>query len=82
MERRLRPAGLGLELVRALIAVSGADLEPEVRGTPVPGRVDRQYLDSSPIRDELGWRARWALEDGLAATYEWYGHALREAALR
>ena len=71
-----------LQLVRALIAAAGLDLEPEVRGTPVPGRVDRQYLDSSAIRDELGWHARWALDDGLAATYEWYGQALREAALR
>ena len=71
-----------VDLVRALIAVSGADLEPETHGTPMPGRVDRQYLDSSAIRDELGWRARWALEDGLTTTYEWYEQALREVALR
>jgi CDP-glucose 4,6-dehydratase len=68
-------------LVQALSEVAGSELEPEVLGTPVPGRTDRQYLDSSAIRDELGWRARWELEDGLAATYEWYRHALREAVL-
>jgi CDP-glucose 4,6-dehydratase len=71
-----------LALVRALGKVAGSELEPEVRGTPVPGRTDRQYLDSSAIRDELGWRAGRGLEDGLAATYGWYRDALREAALR
>jgi CDP-glucose 4,6-dehydratase len=69
-------------LVRALTDLAGSELEPEIRGTPVAGRTDRQYLDSSAIRDELGWRARWELEGGLAATYEWYEHAFREAALR
>ena len=74
-----RPVSVA-ELVRTLIEVAGSELEPEVRGTP--GRrveIDRQYLDSSAIRDELGWRARWELEDGLGATYEWYRQALREA---
>ena len=68
-------------LVRTLSEVAGSELEPEVRGTPVAGRTDRQYLDSSAIRDELGWRARWGLDDGLTATYEWYGQVLREAIL-
>lgn len=76
-----RPVSV-LELVRALIAVSGVDLEPEVRGRAVSGRIDRQYLDSSAIRDELGWRARRTLEDGLSATYDWYAQELREVALR
>ena len=34
--------------------------------------IDRQYLDSSAIRDQLGWSATWNLRDGLAATYAWY----------
>jgi len=75
-----RPVSV-LSLVRALIAVSRSDAEPEVRGTPVPGRIDRQYLDSSRIRDELGWRPQRELEHGLAATYDWYEEALSEAAL-
>jgi CDP-glucose 4,6-dehydratase len=76
-----RPVSV-LALVQALTEVAGSELEPEIRGIPVAGRTDRQYLDSSAIRDELGWRARRGLEDGLAATYEWYEQALREAALR
>ena len=34
-------------------------------GTP-HGEIDRQYLDSTAIREELGWEPRWELERGLA----------------
>lgn len=70
-----RPVAV-LELVRTLIGVSGLDLEPEVRGSAVPhGEIDRQYLDSSAIRCELGWKPRVGLEDGLRASWDWYaGH--------
>jgi CDP-glucose 4,6-dehydratase len=62
-----------LELVRALIAASGKDVEPDVKGRAVPrGEIDSQYLDSSSIREELGWTPAWDLERGLAATYAWY----------
>jgi CDP-glucose 4,6-dehydratase len=71
-------AGLGrpvsvLELVRTLIAVSSREVEPEIKGAPVPrGEIDSQYLDSTAIRDELGWSPHWDLQNGLSATYEWY----------
>jgi CDP-glucose 4,6-dehydratase len=60
-----------LDVVRRLIAVSGNDAEPEVRGDPIGGR-DRQAVDSAAIREELGWAPAWELDRGLAATYEWY----------
>ncbi len=65
-----------LGLVRRLIAISGKRVEPEIRGSGTPsGEIDRQYVDSSPIRDQLGWAPRWALERGLEAAYRWYeGH--------
>jgi CDP-glucose 4,6-dehydratase len=66
-----------LELVRLLIAVSGEGLEPEVRVNGRPGRaIDRQYCDSSRIREELGWSPKWTLEDGLRETYAWYKRSL------
>jgi CDP-glucose 4,6-dehydratase len=71
-------AGLGhplpvLEVVRALIATSGVDVEPEIRGEARPeGEVPRYWLDSSAIRRELGWSAEWDLQRGLEATYDWY----------
>jgi CDP-glucose 4,6-dehydratase len=65
------------ELVRRLIAASGRELEPEVcgDGTP-PGEIAHQYLDSSAIRDELGWSPRWDLDRGLRETYAWYADRL------
>jgi CDP-glucose 4,6-dehydratase len=62
-----------IDVVRTLIEVSGRGVEPDVRGagTP-PGEIDRQYLDSSAIRSELGWEPKWDLERGLRTTWEWY----------
>ncbi len=62
-----------LELVTRLIAASGRELEPEIRGEgKQAGEIDRQWLDSAAIRGELGWEPRWELDRGLAATYAWY----------
>jgi nucleoside-diphosphate-sugar epimerase len=61
------------ELVRTLIDVSGVATEPEIRGEGAPpGEIRRQYLDSTAIREELGWKPRWELERGLRAAWEWY----------
>jgi CDP-glucose 4,6-dehydratase len=66
-----------LDVVRRLIGVSGRELEPDVRGTGVPhGEIDRQYLDSTAIRDELGWAPRWDLDSGLRAAWDWYQRTL------
>ncbi len=66
-----------LELVRALIEVSGRDLEPDIQGSAVAhGEIDRQYLDSSAIRSELGWEPRVPLADGLKASWDWYSKLL------
>jgi CDP-glucose 4,6-dehydratase len=78
MRGRAWNAGAGrphpvLDVVRRLIAVSGRDAEPDVRGEGTPhGEIDRQYLDSTRIREELGWAPRWELEDGLRETWAWY----------
>ena len=67
-----------LDLVRRLIAAAGSDLEPDVRGAGVPsGEIDRQWLDSTAIRTELGWAPARGLDEGLAETYRWYAEALR-----
>jgi CDP-glucose 4,6-dehydratase len=62
-----------LELVHRLIAVSGRELEPDVRGAGVPhAEIDRQFLDSTAIRRELGWEPRTGLDEGLRRTWQWY----------
>jgi CDP-glucose 4,6-dehydratase len=64
------------ELVTRLIAVSGVDVEPEIQGEGTPhAEIDRQFLDSTAIKRELGWEPRWSLEDGLASTWQWYSEA-------
>lgn len=70
-----------LAMVERLVAAAGADAEPDVRGDGVPaGEIDRQYLDSTAIRDELGWEPAVALDDGLRRTYEWYERHLSAVA--
>jgi CDP-glucose 4,6-dehydratase len=64
------------DLVERLIRVAGSDAEADVRGEGTPhGEIDRQFLDSAAIREELGWQPRWTLDDGLAATWRWYAEA-------
>jgi CDP-glucose 4,6-dehydratase len=61
------------EIVRTLIEVSGRAVEPDVRGSGAPqGEIDRQFLDSSALRSELGWEPRWELTRGLRVTWDWY----------
>ena len=62
-----------LDVVRRLIDAAGSQVEPLIhgRGTP-PGELDRQAVDVSALRDELGWRPAWELDRGLAETYRWY----------
>jgi CDP-glucose 4,6-dehydratase len=67
-----RPVAV-LHVVRTLIDVSGVEVEPDIRGAGTPaGEISRQYLDSTAIREELGWEPRWELERGLRAAWEWY----------
>jgi CDP-glucose 4,6-dehydratase len=64
------------DLVTRLIAVSGVAVEPDIQGEGTPhGEIDRQFLDSTAIKAELGWEPRWDLERGLAATWQWYSEA-------
>ena len=72
-----------LEVVETMLDVAGSDLRPDVRGAGTPnGEIDRQYLDSTLIRERLGWEPRWALRDGLAETFAWYQRNLPAFAAR
>jgi CDP-glucose 4,6-dehydratase len=67
-----------LEVVERLIRISGRDVEPDIQGSRVPhGEIDRQYLDSTAIRTELGWEPKWDLDSGLRAALEWYARTVR-----
>jgi CDP-glucose 4,6-dehydratase len=64
------------EVVDLIAAAAGTGIEPDYIGTGTPdGEIDRQYVDSSKLRETTGWRPRVDLAEGLAATLEWYrGH--------
>jgi dTDP-glucose 4,6-dehydratase len=69
--------GSGIE--KSIADIADAVLEhtgkPESLKTIVPDRPghDRRYLlDSTKIRDELGWREDICWEDGIAQTVAWY----------
>jgi CDP-glucose 4,6-dehydratase len=69
------------EIVDRLIAVSGSEATADVQGDGTPhGEIDRQYLDSSAIRAELGWEPRIGLDEGLRRTYAWYSERLGQPA--
>ncbi len=60
-----------LALVRQLLSQMGSDLEPEVRNE-VTNEIRYQYLSAARARAELGWTPLFTLEQGLAATIDWY----------
>jgi CDP-glucose 4,6-dehydratase len=66
-----------LEVVERLIEIAGTGSEPDVCGQGTPhGELTRQWLESSTIFEQLGWRPAWDLEQGLEATYQWYEQEL------
>jgi CDP-glucose 4,6-dehydratase len=61
------------EVVGLIAAAAGTGIEPEYLGTGTPdGEIDRQYVDSTKLRELTGWRPRVELADGLPSTLEWY----------
>ena len=60
-------------MLETIVDVSGTDLEPEYLGTGNPdGEIDRQYVDSTKLREMTGWRPEVELRDGLIRTLDWY----------
>ena len=67
-----------VKIVRQLIEISGAQVEPDVRGQGTPhGELTRQWLDSAAIAEQLGWAPQWDLQSGLEQTFRWYEHELQ-----
>jgi len=61
------------EVLELIAEVAGSELEPDYQGLGNPaGEIDRQYVDSSKLRELTGWRPEISLRDGLAHTVEWY----------
>jgi CDP-glucose 4,6-dehydratase len=62
-----------LEVVALVCRLAGTDVEPDVRGQGTPdGEIDRQYVDSTKLRELTGWRPEVGLEEGLRRAIAWY----------
>lgn len=64
------------EVVELIAAAAGTEIEPDFQGTGSPdGEIDRQFVDSTKLRELTGWRPQVDLSAGLRRTLEWYrGH--------
>jgi CDP-glucose 4,6-dehydratase len=60
-----------LELVQRILKAMDSDLQPEVRNE-ASNEIRRQYLSAAKAREMLGWKPLFSLDEGLAATIEWY----------
>ncbi len=80
-----RPHRVG-DVVGLICRLAGGGVEPEIRGRGVPhGEIDRQWVDSTKLRELTGWEPDVDLESGLRRTIQWYREhpeALRGAAGR
>jgi CDP-glucose 4,6-dehydratase len=61
------------EVVESIAALAGTGVEPDFQGAGNPdGEIDRQFVDSTKLRELTGWRPEVELEDGLRRTLDWY----------
>ncbi len=62
------------EVVELVVGAADAGIEADFQGAGTPdGEIDRQFVDSTKLRELTGWRPRVELADGLRRTLEWYG---------
>jgi CDP-glucose 4,6-dehydratase len=61
------------DMVALICRLAGSEVEPDIRGRGVPhAEIDRQWVDSSKLRELTGWEPQLSLEDGLRRTIDWY----------
>jgi CDP-glucose 4,6-dehydratase len=61
------------EVVDLVCELGPGNAEPDYRGSGNPsGEIDRQYLDSTRIRERIDWEPKVELREGISRTLEWY----------
>ncbi len=61
------------EVVDLIAAAADTGVAPEYLGSGTPdGEINRQYVDSTKLRELTGWRPAVGLAQGLGATLGWY----------
>ncbi|HBG29768.1 MAG TPA: epimerase [Gammaproteobacteria bacterium] len=70
-----------LELARTLRDIAGKPVHPIEFRPARAGEVARNFARCDKAESAFGFRSRWTLQDGLAATWEWFS-ALGDQALQ
>jgi CDP-glucose 4,6-dehydratase len=61
------------QIVDLICELGPGEIEADYRGSGNPsGEIERQFLDSTKIRTEIGWEPSVELRDGISRTLEWY----------
>jgi CDP-glucose 4,6-dehydratase len=61
------------QVVDQIATAAGTGIEPEYLGSGTPkGEIDRQYVDSTKLRELTGWEPKVELAGGLRRTLDWY----------
>ena len=61
------------EVVDLICRIAGTEVEPDIRGKGTPhGEIDRQYVDTTKLRELTGWAPKRDLQSGLELTVSWY----------
>jgi CDP-glucose 4,6-dehydratase len=61
------------EVLGLIAEIAATGMEPDFRGSgSLEGEIDRQFVDSTKLREMTGWRPEVDLSDGLRRTIEWY----------
>jgi CDP-glucose 4,6-dehydratase len=61
------------EVIDLICELGPGGVEPDYQGSGnPPGEIDRQYLDSTKIREQIGWEPEIELREGISRTLEWY----------
>jgi CDP-glucose 4,6-dehydratase len=69
------------DVVELICRLAGSGVSPDIRGQGVPhGEIDRQWVDTTKLRELTGWKPAVGLEDGLRRTIDF--HRAHPEALR
>jgi CDP-glucose 4,6-dehydratase len=61
------------EVVELIVELADGGVDPDFQGEGRPdGEIDRQFVDSTKLRQLTGWRPQVDLREGLRRTLDWY----------
>jgi GDP-L-fucose synthase len=62
-----------VELVKTITSIYGYD--PELKfDLSKPTMIPVRLVDTSRVKDELGWESKFTLQEGLTKTIDWYNN--------